>query len=246
MPAKNSATKSIDLVEKLVPGVLVRRYKRFLADVEIAGGTQTVVHCPNPGSMLGCAEPGSTVYLRHSSDPSRKLAYTWVLVAVGEVLVSVDTMLANKIVGKALRDRSLPGFDTYDSIKPEVVYGDSRFDFGCFDVAGNLQCLIEVKATTLVDGKVAMFPDARTERGRKHLFGLSRAAASGIRAVQFYLIKRDDVESFAPAKHIDPEYAQALRTSKDQGVEVQARMVRIESNAGEFSYGLGNPVPVIV
>ena len=239
------------LLEK---AVLVRRYKRFLADVQLASGEVVVVHCPNPGSMLGCAEPGSAVFLRKSNAPNRKLPYTWVVTEVGATLISVDTLLANKIVGAALRQGSVAALSHYKNVVSEYTFGSSRFDFlldGCNEdtLATTAQpqfpsCIVEVKSTTLCDGATAMFPDAKTERGRKHLHGLMEARKQGIRAVQFYCISRSDATRFAPAKHIDPAYAAALVEAVRNGVEVMAWNIEIAIEQNLLQVRLCSELPV--
>lgn len=226
-------------------GKLIRRYKRFLADVELETGEVIVAHCPNPGSMQGCAEPGSAVLLRHSNDPKRKLPYTWVMTIADDVHINVDTLLANKLVHEALKQKQLPELEMYDQIIPEYKSGDSRFDFMLTASGGNAKpCLVEVKSTTLTKGDCAMFPDAVTARGRKHLGGLSDAVNRGMRAVQFYCIARNDVRAFAPAEHIDPEYARALRAAAAQGVELMAWTTEITLTENRHRVRLNHPVPI--
>lgn len=235
------------LVEELVAAKLLRRYKRFLADVEMADGTTVVVHCPNPGSMLGVCDAGAPVMLRRSANVARKLPFSWVLVGVGGGLVNVDTLLANKVVDAGLADRLLPPFLGYTRVSREKTFGESRFDFLLEDESAQLpNCFLEVKSTTLVDGQAAMFPDAVTARGRKHLQGLTDAVKHGHRAVQFFLIARDDVTEFRPAAHIDPAYAAALCQAQRAGVEVMAWTTEIAFNQGRATYGVGRQVPVVL
>ena len=234
----------VGLLEK---AVLIRRYKRFLADVELSTGEIVVVHCPNPGSMLGCAEPGSAVFLRKSDSTTRKLPYTWVITEVGPTLVSVDTLLANKVVGEALRERRIPALSQYEHVLSEYNYGDSRFDF-CLGTAKDFtpECIVEVKSTTLCEGNVAMFPDAKTERGRKHLHGLIEAKKQGLRAVQFFCIARNDISSFTAAKHIDPAYAEALCRAAAAGVEVMAWTTRMAIDNGSLAVHLHEQIDVVL
>ena len=212
----------------LVPGALIRRYKRFLADVTLSDGRGVIATCPNTGSMLGCAEPGSPVWLSESDDPSRKHRYTWELVAVrsgpGWVLVGINTGLPNRIVREGIESGVVPELSGYESIRGEVAFGEerSRVDL-LLESAGKPPCYVEVKnVTAAVDDGVAPFPDAVSERGAKHLRELARIAASGARAVQFYCVQRGDVREVRPADAIDPAYGKALREAMAQGVEVLA------------------------
>lgn len=232
------------LSEKLVVAKLVKRYKRFLADVEMPDGQVIVVHCPNPGSMLGVCDTGSRVLLRPAK-AGRKLGYTWVLTGVNEYLVNVDTLLANKIVFEALLGGMLAPFMPYDVIEKEKSFQDCRFDFRLQSAAGDIPaCYVEVKSTTLCEKGVAMFPDAVTERGRKHLAGLSRAVKEGFRAVQFFCIARADVKEFRPAEHIDPAYSRALCEAQQSGVEVMAFTTEIKFAKGTATFQIGAQVPV--
>jgi sugar fermentation stimulation protein A len=232
--------------EKLVAAELVRRYKRFLADVVLPDGQVIVAHCPNPGSMLGVCQAGSTVLLRPAK-AGRKLSYTWVLTGVDRQFVNVDTLLANKIVFQALAGNHLPPFAQYDLIEKEKSFQDSRFDFLLRDKQERQPpCYVEVKSTTLCEEGIAMFPDAVTERGRKHLSGLARAVAEGFRAVQFFCIARADVKEFRPADHIDPAYSQALSEAQAKGVEVMAFATEISYTGGCATFQLGPQVPVIL
>jgi sugar fermentation stimulation protein A len=239
------------LADKLEHAVLLRRYKRFLADVQLPGGETVVAHCPNPGSMLGCAEPGSAVVLRYSSDPKRKLPYTWIITRSGDTYINVDTLLANKLLLEALQQKQVPAFVQYDGIRPELTFGDSRFDFGLYLRKASIndknpECIIEVKSTTLADGSRAMFPDAKTVRGVKHLHGLIAARQKGIRAVQFFCISRTDSESFSPADHIDPAYGSTLRLAAESGVEVMAWCIDIGKTGPTYSISFNKELPVIL
>ncbi|QDU86450.1 Sugar fermentation stimulation protein A [Planctomycetes bacterium Pla163] len=222
--------------QPLVEGKLVRRYKRFLTDVELPSGEVLVAHCPNTGSLLGCKEEGSPVWLRDTQDPKRKLRHSWQAVKVGETWVNVDTNLPNKVVAEALRDRRIPGLDGYDTVRTEVKYGtNSRIDVLLEDSAGALPpCYVEVKNTTLADGGVARFPDAVTTRGLKHLGELEQVVKDGARAVQFFFVSRGDVTSFEPAGDIDPDYTAGLVSAVKGGVEVVAWSTRVLPDALEL------------
>ena len=247
--------KQVLLADNLEKAILLKRYKRFLADVQLESGATIVVHCPNPGSMISCAEPGSEIYLRHSACADRKLPYTWVITRQGETFINVDTLLANKLVAEALAERRLPEFVEYDQVQKEFTFADSRFDFALGkDVSARSghsnknfpQCIIEVKSTTLAQGRRAMFPDAKTARGLKHLRGLMAARRQGIRAVQFFCISRNDIDSFSPAEHIDPDYADGLRQAAAAGVEIMAWHIEVRLLQRRFSVSLSAPVKVFL
>jgi sugar fermentation stimulation protein A len=205
-------------------GLLVRRYKRFLADVEVAGELLTA-HCPNPGSMLGVQPAGARVVLRDSQNAARKLRYTFQTIEIDGTWVNVDTQLANGVVEEGVTSGAVAELAGYPSLRREVAYGEnSRIDLllerGSDDSAE--RCYVEVKSTTLAQGGRAFFPDAVTARGKKHLEELERMVVAGHRAVIFFSIARDDVEAFAPASKIDPAYAQVLRRAVAAGVEALA------------------------
>ena len=223
----------------MVEGRLVRRYKRFLADVELADGTLVTAHCPNTGSLLGCQEPGSLVVLRDSQDPGRKLRYTFQSIRIGRGLVNVDTGLPNAVVAEAVERGQVPELAGYDTLRREVKYGaNSRIDLLLENRGGGPRCYVEVKSTTLARGRTARFPDAVTERGRKHLVELSAVVAAGERAVQFFFVSRGDVSRFAPADDIDPAYGQALRAAAAAGVELVAYSTRVRPDRLELARSL--------
>jgi sugar fermentation stimulation protein A len=204
----------------LVDGVLRRRHRRFLADVRLATGRLVTAHCPNPGAMTGLMDPGRAVLLSRSPAPHRKLEYTWELVRVGRSWVCVNTAVANRVVGHWLETgQLLPG---QGEVRREPRHGRSRFDF-----ALGARCLVEVKSVTLKVGGVGAFPDAVTERGRRHLETLARLRR--VRRVLVYFVGRNDVSAVRPADEIDPAYGRALRRAVRAGVEViavQARFTR--------------------
>ncbi len=212
---------------KLIKGTLVKRYKRFLADVVLDGGQRVTAHCPNSGSMKGCSEPGRTVYLSAHNSPKRKLPYTWEIIDMGTSLVGVNTLVPNRLVRDAIAAGLIRGLGGYEDIKTEIRYGtNSRVDV--LLRSGNRLCYVEVKNCTLVENGVALFPDAVTTRGLKHLVDLQEEVRRGHRAVMFYLIQRMDAEIFAPADRIDPAYAEELRKAVKNGVEILAYDVCID------------------
>ncbi len=205
---------------KLISGTLVKRYKRFLADVKLNNNRVVTAHCANSGSMKECSEPGRTVYLSSHNNPKRKLKYTWEIIDMQSSLVGVNTNVPNRLVHKSIEDGLVKGLEGYDQIKPEVNVGDhSRLDF-CLTKSENNQCFVEVKNCTLVTDGVASFPDAVTSRGLKHLVKLQKLLDKQNRCVMFYLIQRTDAKVFKPADHIDPQYGKELRKAVKKGVEI--------------------------
>lgn len=218
-----------------VEGKFVRRYKRFFAEVELDDGSVVTAHCPNTGSLIGCLEPGSRAVLRDSQDELRKLRYTFQAIRVGRTLVNVDTSLPNAAVFHAIERGAIPELAGYDEARREVVYGkNSRIDVLLTRKSGEL-CYVEIKNTTYAIGDSAAFPDAVTERGLKHLGELTRMRKRGHRAVQFFFVSRDDVDSFRPADEVDPEYARALRKAARAGVEVLAYSNRVRRDSIELA-----------
>jgi sugar fermentation stimulation protein A len=207
----------------LIPARLIRRYKRFLADMVLEDGREIVAHCPNPGSMLGLATPGARCWLSLKTGKARKLDFGWELVEVESgSLVGINTAYANRIVAEALTagKLDLPQDGVW---RPEVVYGPgTRFDFA-HDAADGSRTYLEVKSVTLSRQRgLAEFPDAKTERGAKHLRELAAAHALGHRAVLLFLVQRADCDRLSLAADIDPAYAAALRAAQAGGAEVQA------------------------
>jgi sugar fermentation stimulation protein A len=226
---------------------LLRRYKRFLADVELADGRELTVHCPNPGSLQGCLPERARVVLRDSANPARKLRWTLETIEVDGTWVNVDTSLPNGVVAAAVAAGRIPELAGYPELRREVRYGEaSRIDLllerpaGGGARGGAERCWVEVKATTLVRGRVARFPDAVTARGRKHLEELARMAAAGDRAVILFLAGRGDVGAFEPAADIDPAWAETLARVTAQGVEVLAYGARVAPGR----LALGEPLRV--
>jgi len=213
----------------LLRATLLRRYKRFLADVRLEDGTETTAHCANPGAMTGLATPGTTIRVEYNDDPRRKLRYAWRLAETAEgALVCVDTGAANRVLRDALTARALPAFAGYDEVRPEQRIGEaSRADF-ILRGPGLPEAVIEVKSVTLSRAPgLAEFPDSVTDRGARHLRDLAACAREGRRAVLFYLAQRSDAISLATAADIDPAYAAAIRDAEAAGVEVMAHRADI-------------------
>jgi sugar fermentation stimulation protein A len=223
----------------LIPGRLLRRYKRFLADVELAGGEVVTAAVANPGGMQGLAEPGMEVQLA-AFPPSakRKLNYSWVLVRAGRNLVCVDTSVANRVVEELLYSQAVPQLAGYRELVREMPLGEgSRIDFFLRAHEDNMLgcCWVEVKSVTLAQGRTALFPDAVTSRGRRHLQELARRVGAGERAVQLYFVPRGDIDRVRPAEQIDPAYAAALRDAAAAGVELLAIQAAVTKRGIEFN-----------
>ncbi|MBN2163806.1 MAG: DNA/RNA nuclease SfsA [Pontiellaceae bacterium] len=202
-------------------GTLIRRYKRFLVDVELEDGSLITAHCPNTGRMTTCAEPGWRVALSDSQNPKRKHRYTWELVHNGQCWICVNTGRANGMAHEAVSGGLISGLSGYPTLLREQQFGNSRFDLLLED--GDQKCYVEVKNVTLLaeDGFYA-FPDAVTERGRKHLLELIEVVRAGHRAAMLYVIPRSDGSGFRAAYEIDSAYAEALNVATAAGVEIYA------------------------
>ena len=209
----------------LVPARLIRRYKRFLADITLVGsGAEVTAHCANPGSMMGLAEPGTRIWVEPNDDPKKKLKYGWRLVDhENGHFTGVDTSLPNRALKAVINARGIPELAAYETVRPEQKYGEnSRIDF-LLQQAGLPDAYVEVKSVTLSrQSGLAEFPDSVTARGTKHLGELAQMTREGHRAVLFYLVQRTDCECVSVASDIDPTYAKALADAKAAGVEVLA------------------------
>lgn len=230
----------------LIKARLIKRYKRFLADIIFPDGSESVAHCANTGSMLGLCEPGSTIYVSPNTNPKAKLDYRWELIDVGSSLVGINTSRANAIVEQAIIAGRIPELKGYCTLKREVKYGvNSRIDILLSDPDQSNQpplCYVEVKSVTLADGRSARFPDAVTTRGKKHLLELMEMVKGGHRAAMLFLIQRSDCTSFSPAENIDPDYAQTLRLAAKRGVEILAYDCALSS----FEIKVRNRVAIIL
>ncbi|MBN8971537.1 MAG: DNA/RNA nuclease SfsA [Xanthobacteraceae bacterium] len=235
---------------ELVPATLLRRYKRFLADVELPDGSVTTVHVANPGGMIGLQAPGSRVWLSRSSNAKRKLPYSWELVEVdfggGTELVGVNTAHPNTLVAEALAAGVVPELAGYASIRREVGYGDgafggaSRIDF-LLEGADRPPCYLEIKNVHLMRRPgVAEFPDSVTARGARHLDELAAMAAAGARAVMLYVVQIGSAETFRLARDIDPAYGRAFDRARAAGVEALAWRCRLTREGID----LMQPIPV--
>lgn len=219
-------------IEAALRGRLVKRYKRFLADVIFEDGSEVTVHCPNPGSMSGTQTPGSAVRCSTSDNPKRKLRHTLEMIRVGRAWVGLHAAKANDVARRALEAGAYSPFADYEKIQPEVkTVEGSRFDFRLSDhPATAAPCWIEVKSVTLCSQRHARFPDAVTERGRRHLEHLVDRKAAGERAALLFVVQRADADDVAPADDIDPAYGQALREAARRGVEIHALSARVTAD----------------
>ncbi|HPE75567.1 MAG TPA: DNA/RNA nuclease SfsA [Draconibacterium sp.] len=211
--------------EKLIHGTLIRRYKRFLADIRLDNGTEIVAHCTNSGTMKSCLENGAGVYLTPVSDAKRRTKFTWEMIKINGDWIGINTGNPNKLAFEAVSAGVIPELSGYSTVKREVQFGNSRFDILAEN--DNEKCFVEVKNVTMKEGKYALFPDSVTVRGQKHLKTLMEVKAAGMRAVMLYIIQRSDTEIFAPAINIDPDYAKMLKTAVNAGVEVIAMQAKV-------------------
>lgn len=223
----------------------MRRYKRFLADVSFANGLTDTAHTPNTGSLLGCCEPGLRVWLRDCATPGRKYRWSWELVETREgVLVGINTGLSNHLVREALAAGYLPQLGGYASVRREVAYGQrgSRIDF-LLEHPARPPCYVEVKnVTAAVSDRIALFPDAVSARGAKHLEEMADRVRAGERAVLVFCVQREDVDAVRPADEIDPHYGRVLRRAVRDGVEVVALRGRVQPSGVELS----DMIPVLL
>ncbi len=222
----------------LIKGTLIKRYKRFLTDIELDNGKIVTAHCTNSGSMESCIETGAPVYISPVNDPKRKTKYTWEMIYINNNWVGVNTAWPNLLAYNAIVNKQIKGFEKYHTVKREVKFGDSRFDI--YAENDNEKCFVEVKNVTMKDGKYALFPDAVTTRGQKHLNTLIEVKKQNIRAVMLYIVQRTDVDIFAPARHIDPKYAETLIEAINNGVEV----IVLQANVSPSQIELIKQLPV--
>jgi len=214
----------------LVPGVILKRYQRFLADVELADGSVTTAHCTNTGTMASCWEPGDAVLLEDSRNPLRKLRYTWLACRRDGAWVGVDTGMPNRVVAEAARQDRLPGLGGLRAVLTEQKYGDERSRIDVLARDADDTCVyIEVKNTTLRAGAWCCFPDAVTVRGTKHLRELRAMVGLGHRAAIVFFVQRPDVDRFDAAREIDPGYALELERAAAGGVAVLPVAVALQA-----------------
>ncbi len=216
-------------IEARLRATLIRRYKRFLADVRLENGRELTVHCPNPGSMLGTKAPGSAVRCSTHDGPKRKFRHTLEMIRVGRNWVGLHAVKANAVARRVLESNAYAPFAGYRKIEHEVLVAEgSRLDFRLSGHPSHDEaCWIEVKSVTLCDDRRARFPDAVTARGRRHLEHLMARKQDGERVALLYIVQRADADSVAPADDIDPEYGATLREAARAGVEIHALGARV-------------------
>lgn len=227
----------------LIHGKLIRRYKRFLADIQLDDGTEVTAHCPNTGAMTGCAEPGYDVYLSPSNNPKRKLAYTWELAKTFDgSFIGINTHNANKLVAEALDLKVIGEFSDITGWKAEVTPpgADSRFDFRITTAAGD--AYLEVKSVTLLENQQGYFPDAKTTRGAKHCQTLGELAAQGIPTTLVFCVQHTGIKSVRIAGHIDPDYARAVMDAHRKGM----RIIALGCEINEQNITVNQTIPVIL
>ncbi|THB30005.1 DNA/RNA nuclease SfsA [Providencia sp. MGF014] len=206
----------------LQPATLIKRYKRFLADVTLPSGEEITIHCANTGAMTGCATPGDTIWYSTSNNTKRKYPYSWELTqTTNGHFICINTLRANQLVAQALAEKHIPELSEYSVIKPEVKYGteNSRIDF-YLTQNGLPDCFIEVKSVTLLENNQGFFPDAVTLRGQKHLRELMHIAKEGKRAILLFVALHTGIHVAFAAAHIDKQYALLLEEARQSGVEV--------------------------
>lgn len=229
----------VHLYPPLLAGILVKRYKRFFADIELETGELVIAHCPNTGPMSAISTVGSRVYISQSSDPKRKLKYTWEMIDVNGIWVGVNTSLPNKIIGAMLDRHLLKELEPYNLFKPEVGYGSekSRIDFLLTDLdpsSDNIRTYVEIKNTTWHDGNIALFPDTVTTRGQKHLRELISIIDLHTKSAIIYFINRSDCDYFKSGVAADPEYARLLVEAAAAGVKILPYRFHITPESVEF------------
>ena len=230
----------------LIEAVLIRRYKRFLADVRLADGEEITVHCPNPGAMLGLSDPGNRVWISDSQNPKRKLRYTLEMMEVeapaGKTLVGINTMHPNKLAVEAIKNGLLPELSCYETLRTEVKYGEnSRIDI-LLESDGRPPCYVEIKNVHLVRREgLHEFPDSKTARGAKHLNEMAAMVKAGARAVMLYVIQREDGDRFTLARDMDSNYVDAFENAVSVGVEALAIRCKVSPQQIEAS----DPIPVV-
>lgn len=239
----------MDFPDPLIPGRLIKRYKRFLADVEITApdgsAREITAHCPNPGAMTGLSEPGSDVWLSPARNPNRKLQFTWEIIRVGPQLVGINTAHPNGIAAEGIGAGLIPELAGYESLRREVRYGEnSRIDI-LLENGNRPPCYVEIKNVHLrrddaANGGLAEFPDSVTTRGAKHLRELARAVSSGSRAVMLYIVQRNDCEHFRLAGDIDPAYVAEFRDARRLGVEAICYACDVSAQ----SINIVRPIPI--
>lgn len=215
-------------INGLVKGSLIKRYKRFLADIVLEDGTEITAHCANTGAMTGCQPDKAPVWLSLSDNDKRKYPYSWELVELDGAMASINTSLTNRVAEEAITSGKITELSGYERCLREVTYGEERSRIDLLLENSEQKCFVEVKHVTLkLEQGVGAFPDAVTKRGQKHLRELINQVNAGHRAVMLFIIMRTDVQLLRPADEIDPVYGELLRQAVKEGVEVLAYGTRI-------------------
>jgi sugar fermentation stimulation protein A len=235
------------MILQLQPAKLIKRYKRFLADIVLPNGEETTIHCANTGAMKGCAEPGDTVWYSTSTNTKRKYPFSWEINQTqNNHFICVNTLRANQLVEEALNKGLINELSDFDELKREVKYGseNSRIDF-LASYSNAVDSYIEVKSVTLLDNGHGYFPDAVTTRGQKHLRELMDMVAQGHRAVLLFAVLHSGIHAISTASHIDPTYAKLLKEATAAGVEIIAYKAGFTIIDGELDFNLIEKVPFI-
>jgi sugar fermentation stimulation protein A len=228
---------------ELIEGIILKRYKRFLADVELPSGEVIVAHTANTGSMKTCWEPGWKVLLSYHDNPKRKLKYSLEMTHNNETWIGINTGVPNKLGYEAIEDGTIKELQGYKKIKPEVKIGKSRIDLLLSESEELPDCYVEIKNVTLKgEGTKVLFPDAVTERGQKHLNELMEIVESGKSACMLYIVQREDVDSFSPADLIDTKYGELLREASNKGVKILCYQCSLSPE----EIKIVKPIPVIL
>jgi len=231
----------------LTEGRILRRYQRFLAEVLLADGTLVRAHVPNTGRMTSCWEPGARVQLSHSADPRRRLAWTLERVDLGQGWIGVHTGRPNAVLAEAIAAGRIPSLAGYRVLRREQAYAPNGQPGGRLDIALRdgpaPDALVEIKNTTLLEGDQVLFPDAVSERGRKHLDLLATARGEGHRALILFAVNRPEGRRFAPARAVDPRYADRLAQVAAEGVELLA--IRLRHTAEGIETGESLPIALV-
>ncbi|PKG83716.1 DNA/RNA nuclease SfsA [Colwellia sp. 75C3] len=235
------------MILQLQSAKLIKRYKRFLADIELPSGEETTIHCANTGAMKGCAEPDDTVWYSTSTNTKRKYPFSWEINQTqNDHFICVNTLRANQLVEEALNKGLISELSGFDELKREVKYGNenSRVDFLATYIHAP-DTYIEVKSVTLLDKGHGYFPDAVTTRGQKHLRELMDMVAQGHRAVLLFAVLHSGINAISAASHIDPTYAKLLEEAKAAGVEIIAYKAGFTLENGELDINLIENIPFI-
>lgn len=230
----------MEFLSPLIRGKLRKRYKRFLADVELETGDVVVAHCPNTGAMTGCAEPGFEVWLRPANDPKRKLQFTWELAVNGQGhFIGINSAYANNIVAEAIDNKQICELRHYQQYRREVSFGNekSKVDFLLQDEHRGVMYL-EVKSVTLLENGVGFFPDTVTTRGQKHLRELTAIKSSGIEAGILFCVQHTGIEKVSIAEHLDAEYGRLMREARAQGLTVLCYKCKITPSGIQLAHSL--------